>query len=811
MFEAGSITGGTITLAVACVGVGTVAFPLAFAEAGIFLSACLLLFIGTFTILSIRHLAFGVEVLRLGSYEDMSRVLLGKRYEEAVRVMLLFLNFGVCVGYIVVIAEMIEVITPQIQSGLLYMASSSECISDSTTTTSHSSSTASSLNIVQRWVVGAACSSNLSAISLVVFWVLVLFPLSLAQSMDSMRFASSMAILSTCFIMACVVYRYFVPFVRTTNNSNHIHQPSGRDEHAQEPVDVPLAKFNFMTLLALPIMMYSLDCQCFVFQIYNDLNPSNGNRSMWGITTVAFRSTIIACIFFFGVGAFGALSFGDKTKGNILQNYDPLHDPLFGVGYIMYSFPVIMAFVFTLFPCRDAVFNAVYGLNATNIEITSTAPTSPNTSSPTTNPPTMQTSTAPCSPNTPSSSSKNTPTTISKENDCVTNRSAILGASGAAASMEITSFGDDGHGCSGDSTPATTTSSCAPSSSLGGRRRRKSQGGGGGNTKMVTFAASGHLLPPAHLSPDMVPVYPSYHHSTSNSTSNSSFLPSFPQVVLPHAVMGGVSPHAGAATTTGSDVSSLLGSHPHIHHHQGDHNDDGEEEDEEVDEPATIIIDTGAFYMTPMTFYLWSTLLSFSAMVVAVLTPGIVVVIGLLGAMCSSTLCFTYPALFRLAMDAHDLVPFYRSSSSPKNSSVGDEEEMHHGDRSGLLSGAPAGIPSSYGSTDAPPSSRTESNTQDDDSSAPPSANSAAIQVEKKGGPFSNPPASREEELAVLKADSNCGLAGEWWVAERAAHGDCYFYIRHERVLTYIMLWLGIVACVLGTSVATFKVVIGDA
>ena len=67
-------------------------------------------------------------------------------------------------------------------------------------------------------------------------------------------------------------------------------------------------------------------------------------------------------------------------------------------------------------------------------------------------------------------------------------------------------------------------------------------------------------------------------------------------------------------------------------------------------------------------------------------------------------------------------------------------------------------------------------------------------------------------ELEALLSDPNCRLEPKWWILERETYGEVYFffYIRFERELTYIMLWLGIVGCVLGTAVASYKVALGE-
>ena len=404
MLESGSILSSSLTLAVAAIGAGMLAFPLAFASLGLVAATAVLTTVAFFTVVSFYYLALGIERLGLCCYEDMTRILLGQSYEKAVRIMLVALNFGVAVCYVVVIGEMMQPLQPALgryldHSGVLYSLVSTP----------------------------ARC--------LCVVWLFVMLPLSMTRSIAALRFTTALAICASIYIVLAVVYRQVepseaqgtcaldwqmwngatdrdgnlhlsTPSVKNRHKISHALYPSGKAGRMESGVpplaDTPSSAaggattvmpsatygggyevdrgstgttddgvtvntiyfFNVHTImfLALPIIGYSLDCQCFVFQLFCDMKPEV--RNAWAMGKVAALSMAVACLMYLLVGAFGYLSFGERTRGNILQNYDPTADWVMGIGYSLYSVPVVMAYALTIFPLRDAIFNYVYGVSA---------------------------------------------------------------------------------------------------------------------------------------------------------------------------------------------------------------------------------------------------------------------------------------------------------------------------------------------------------------------------------------------------------------------------------------------------------------
>lgn len=304
------VVGAALSLSVTTIGAGVLVIPSTFQDGGICFVVGMLVFVGAMTVLSIDYLIRCIDCLHLKSYEDISRELLGRWFEETVRWILILYNIGMAAGYIVVIGEIFTPILPLIQPYLPFLTDSSHVM--------------------------------------IMAWAFVMLPLSCIPKITKMNYISFVAITATFLISTIIVYRYFVPYDGKHNRGK-----------------VTYLSLNERTLLAMPVMMFSFDCQSLVFQIYNNLKT--GTRA--NMMRVASLSISITGLVYLVVGLFGYLTHTPDITGNILTNYDPFKDHLFMFGEAVYSFTVMAAYVLVLFPCRDALFIFLYGHNTATHEL----------------------------------------------------------------------------------------------------------------------------------------------------------------------------------------------------------------------------------------------------------------------------------------------------------------------------------------------------------------------------------------------------------------------------------------------------------
>ncbi|KPA86679.1 putative mitochondrial amino acid permease [Leptomonas pyrrhocoris] len=309
-FSGRSVLGAALSLSVTTIGAGVLALPSAFQDGGIVFVLAIFALVGTLTVLSIDYLIRCVDCLHLKSYEDISRELLGRYCEEAVRWVLIVYNVGIAAGYIVVIGEIFTSLLPIIQPYMPFLT---------------------------------------DRIHVMLFaWAFVMLPLSCIPHITKMNYISFVAISATFLISGIIVYRYFVPI----DGKRNAHK-------------VVYFSMSEKALLALPVLMFSFDCQSLSFQIYTNLGKVT-RRNMFNVSVV---SVVITSVVYAAVGIFGYLTNAPHITGNVLTNYDPLKDHLFALGEAIYSLTVISAYVLVLFPSRDAVFILLFGFNTNTHEL----------------------------------------------------------------------------------------------------------------------------------------------------------------------------------------------------------------------------------------------------------------------------------------------------------------------------------------------------------------------------------------------------------------------------------------------------------
>lgn len=312
------IVAPALSLSVTTIGAGVLAIPSTFEDGGILLVVITLTLVSALTVISIDYLVLCVDVLGLRSYEDISRELLGRSFEEAVRWILIIYNLGIAAGYVVVIGEIFTPMLPLLSQYVPFLSGSTSIM--------------------------------------VFFWLFIMLPLSCVPQITKLSFVSALAITATFSIAGIIVYRYWFPL-----------EEKDRERMAAAKWNTFL--FSYKALLAVPVMMFSFDCQSLSFQLYTNLKTPT-RRTMAYVATL---SVSVTGFVYLVIGFFGYISNSPEITGNILTNYDPLKDPLVAFGESFYSVTVLIAYVLVLFPCRDAVLLFIFGYNSATHKLTTDA------------------------------------------------------------------------------------------------------------------------------------------------------------------------------------------------------------------------------------------------------------------------------------------------------------------------------------------------------------------------------------------------------------------------------------------------------
>jgi amino acid permease len=293
----GGLAASGFNLASATLGAGTLALPHAMYSSGYVLGTIFLAIVMIATLYAIRLLCVVANKTKLMSYEEMARVLLGSRkWEFLTEFVVVAFCWGITVVYVVAIGSIIDPLRqvhgmPEVFQGT------------------------QGLRILTS-----------------MYWLVFMLPLSLAKEINTLRYASAVGIMSTCFLVIAIV-------VHAAQHATNVKS------------NLVAFKWDADMLMAMPVMMFSYCCQTNVFEIYTELHPRSVTRMVKASTI-----TLVICTTMYVVaGIAGYAEFGDLVRGNILKNYHPTEHPLLAVAFICISITVTMAFPICIFPTRDSI------------------------------------------------------------------------------------------------------------------------------------------------------------------------------------------------------------------------------------------------------------------------------------------------------------------------------------------------------------------------------------------------------------------------------------------------------------------------
>ncbi|KAI0217558.1 hypothetical protein L0F63_000374 [Massospora cicadina] len=268
----------TINLTNNIIGTVILAMPFSYSKFGLGFGAVMELFLMSASIAGVYFLISCAQILggRSTNYANLSK-LTYPRLALAFELIIAIKCFGIGVSYFMVMGDLL----PQIG---LYFSASEDSV----------------------W-----CSRS--------FWIVVgmvlIFPLALIGSLDSLSYISYVALLS----IGLLVYIIVVGFYKWAN-------------------------FGFFA--GFPVFVFGFSCHENILSIYNELKDNRPG----GISLVVACAFITSALVYMAIGAFGYLTYGSNVSANILAMYDI--GPLLTIGRIAVVVLAAFSYPFQCQPCR---------------------------------------------------------------------------------------------------------------------------------------------------------------------------------------------------------------------------------------------------------------------------------------------------------------------------------------------------------------------------------------------------------------------------------------------------------------------------
>ncbi|CAJ1012516.1 putative Transmembrane amino acid transporter protein/Tryptophan/tyrosine permease family [Leishmania naiffi] len=309
MAEGGSLVSSAFNLASATCGAGVLALPYAMQRCGTIIGTTTLIFVCSLSIYSVFLLTKVSTLTKLMTYEELAVDLVGPIMEKLMVTIIVVFCWGVAVMYIVMMGDFIV--------PLLEATGLSDKVDRRT--------------------------------ALVLFWALVMFPLSLARNIQTLRYASIIGTVSTLLLAGALVERF-------VQQSREGTQGLRLDAVMHTASHVPLARWDAGVIGALTTFVFSYGCQPVAPRIYEELK----DRTVKRMCVCTACSLTAVTLIYIVAGVFGAMSFGDSVAPNVLVNFASHLDAYPAqVAYLSMAISLTMGFPVTIFPTRDSVLMAM--------------------------------------------------------------------------------------------------------------------------------------------------------------------------------------------------------------------------------------------------------------------------------------------------------------------------------------------------------------------------------------------------------------------------------------------------------------------
>ena len=310
VFRQGSLWGTAFNMCSSTLGAGALSLPYAFQHSGVAIGLLLLALTAAATHYSVVLLVSSIHASGVRSFEDLTVHLFGKKMGLVVEVNIILFCFGSCIAYTMAIGDILR---PVMRLDSLVAA--------------------------WPWLGGCFSSTvyNGEAMIIVLFWLLLMVPLSLVEKIASLQWSSLLGVVSLVYLVFSVTVHACWSWAKDVGHANQ---------------DVKWAALSTDTFPAMAIFIFAFTCQINIPPLYEELQ----RRSKRRMAAVSRRCMFICVLCYAFIGVAGYVDFPTSQYGNILKNYPILSAApdmrLMLPAFVAIAITVLVAYPVNMFPCR---------------------------------------------------------------------------------------------------------------------------------------------------------------------------------------------------------------------------------------------------------------------------------------------------------------------------------------------------------------------------------------------------------------------------------------------------------------------------
>ncbi|CAM42624.1 amino acid permease [Leishmania braziliensis MHOM/BR/75/M2904] len=325
----GGILSAAFNMASASIGAGILGLPSATDSAGLILATLYLIVITYFSVFSMYILALAAQNTRIKSFEGMARWLFpaGKyAFSYWAAFIRWFYGFSGCVTYVISAGNSI---TPMFAGAAKQHPDNS--------------------------AIQFFATTQGNRVFTVIIWLFVMLPLLIPKHVDSLRYASALAVMFIVyFVIMAVVHsiRHGLP-----ETSKHVRLSGNQvDDDKLEHNTVFLFRTGNSVIHTVGIFMFAYVCQINACEVFWDFRPEI--RTAKNYTLAAFIGMMMCGTLYLLVAVFGYLDFGSKNLlgKSLLLMFNPFDEVDIMIAYVGIMVKLCVAYALLGIAARNSLY-----------------------------------------------------------------------------------------------------------------------------------------------------------------------------------------------------------------------------------------------------------------------------------------------------------------------------------------------------------------------------------------------------------------------------------------------------------------------
>jgi len=208
----------------------------------------------------------------------------------------------------------------------------------------------------------SVCLTNLFWITVSMF---IVVPLSFQKSLSSLKYASTVSLISVSYIAILVAYFFFSGYRPINKDLDKavplmFYSNSTDNSKLSFSQDISYFKWSINFFKVLPIFVFAYTCHQNILTVFNEMRITSrrrDNRHNKSIISTSIAIAIAICVYL-TIGITGYLTFGSSTRSNIISMY-PASNKLVLIAQLLMAIMVSTCFALQCHPARKSFGNVI--------------------------------------------------------------------------------------------------------------------------------------------------------------------------------------------------------------------------------------------------------------------------------------------------------------------------------------------------------------------------------------------------------------------------------------------------------------------